>query len=106
MRIHPNVLLMFRSYTEDAAGRGAPNSTGGFLARLRTSWTEDYSLFSWADKGQWETVQTASSGVSREGDWFRIGFEPVFVDYTKSGTWFLVISLVEVRRGGGKFKRR
>ena len=34
--------------------------------------------------------------ASRQGDWFRIGFEPVFVDYTKHGTWFIVISLVEV----------
>ena len=69
---------------------------GGFLSRFKSSWTEDYSLFSWADKGKWETVQMADREVSREGDWFRIGFEPVFVDYTKRGTWFVVISLVEV----------
>lgn len=57
---------------------------------------EDYSLFSWADRGQWETVQTENREIIREGDWFRIGFEPLFVDYTKRGTWFIVISLVEV----------
>ena len=34
--------------------------------------------------------------VRRAGDWFRIGFAPVFVDYTKRGTWFIVILLVEV----------
>lgn len=67
------------------------------LSRFRTSWREDYSLFSWADKGQWETVETKEERVQREGDWFRIGFEPVFVDYTKRGTLFLVATLVEVR---------
>lgn len=57
---------------------------------------EDYSLFSWADKGQWETVQTPGRYVSRDGDWFRIGFEPIFVDFTKRGSWFIVISLLSV----------
>ena len=76
-----------------------PFSSGGFLSRLKRSWAEDSSLFSWADRGQWETVQTVNRQVRREGDWFRIGFEPVFVDYTKRGTWFIVITLVEVRIG-------
>ena len=70
--------------------------SGGFLSRFKTSWTKNYSLFSWADKGQWETVQMENREVSRQGDWFRIGFEPVFVDYTKRGTWFIMISLIEV----------
>ena len=34
--------------------------------------------------------------VRRAGDWFRIGFAPVFVDYTKRGAWFVVILLAEV----------
>eukprot|EP00903_Cladosiphon_okamuranus_P021834 g20077.t1 len=91
VRVRPNVLLVFKPFDND----DVPNSRGGFLSRFKTSWTEDYSLFSWADKGQWETVQVADREASREGDWFRIGFEPVFVDYTKRGTWFVVISLVE-----------
>lgn len=73
------------------------------MSRFKSSWTEDYSLFSWADKGQWETVQTENRQLSREGDRFRIGFEPVFVDYTKRGTCFVMISLVEV--GGVVFSR-
>ena len=77
--------------------------SGGFFSRFKSSWSEDYSLFSWADKGQWETVKTENRQLSREGDWFRIGFEPVFVDYTKRGTWFVMVSLVEV--GGEVFVR-
>lgn len=67
------------------------------MSRFTSSLTESNSLFAWADKGQWETVETENRRISREGDWFRIGFEPIFVDYTKLGTWFIVISLVEVR---------
>ncbi|CAM9984866.1 unnamed protein product, partial [Ectocarpus sp. 13 AM-2016] len=28
-------------------------------------------------------------------NWFRIGFEPLFVDYTKAGSWFAAYALVE-----------
>lgn len=72
--------------------------SGGFLSRFTSSLAEGNGLFSWADKGQWETVETENRRVSREGDWFRIGFEPIFVDYTKRGTWFIVILLIEVRK--------
>lgn len=92
VRVRPDVLLVFNVYAD---GDGS-NGSRSFLSRFQTSWAEDYSLFSWADKGQWETAQTENRVVSREGDWFRIGFEPVFVDYTKSGTWFVLISLIEV----------
>lgn len=68
----------------------------GFLARFKSSWTGNYSIFSWADKGRWESVQTQNRQVTRQGEWFRIGFEPLFVDYTQRGTWFVVISLLEV----------
>ncbi|CAM9789606.1 unnamed protein product [Ectocarpus fasciculatus] len=95
VRVRPNVLLIFKTYAEDGTNGDAPSRAGGFLSRFKSSWADNYSLFSWADKGQWETVQTPDRQVSREGDWFRIGFEPVFVDYTKRGTWFIVISLVE-----------
>lgn len=97
VRVRPNVLLVFNSYADDGVDSTSPNGNRTFISRFKSSWKEDYSLFSWADKGQWETAQTGDRQASREGDWFRIGFEPVFVDYTKSGTWFVVISLVEVR---------
>ncbi|CAN0228142.1 unnamed protein product [Ectocarpus sp. 6 AP-2014] len=28
-------------------------------------------------------------------NWFRIGLEPLFVDYTKAGSWFAVYALME-----------
>ncbi|CAM9523853.1 unnamed protein product [Ectocarpus sp. 6 AP-2014] len=95
VRVRPDELLIFKTYDEDGTNGNAPNCRGGFLSRFKSSWAENYSLFSWADKGQWETVQAPNRNITREGDWFRIGFEPVFVDYTKRGTWFIVISLVE-----------
>lgn len=97
VRVSPNVLLIFRPLTSEETGGGAR----GVLARVRTSWRNEYSFFSWADKGQWETVETQDGQVQRDGDWFRIGFEPVFVDYTKRGTWFLLATLIQVRVGGG-----
>lgn len=96
VRVRPNVLLVFNSYADDGVDPSSPNDNHTFISRFKSSWKEDHSLFSWADKGQWETAPTGDRQTSREGDWFRIGFEPVFVDYTKSGTWFVVISLVEV----------
>ncbi|CAM9192533.1 unnamed protein product, partial [Hapterophycus canaliculatus] len=92
VRVRPNTLLVFKPFDNDNGT--VPNSRGGVLSRIKSSWVEDLSLFSWADKGQWETVQTPNRLVRRDGDWFRIGFEPVFVDFTKRGSWFIVISLV------------
>lgn len=34
--------------------------------------------------------------IRREADWFRIGFEPIFVDLSKSGSSYLVFLLVKV----------
>lgn len=34
--------------------------------------------------------------TKREADWFRIGFEPLFVDLSKSGCSYLVFLLVKV----------
>ena len=51
-----------------------------------------------ADTGQWETVRiVGDEQLQSEWNWFRIGFEPMFTDYTKSGTWFVLVSLFEVR---------
>lgn len=73
------------------------SSTRSFGAKVGTSLKEDHSMFAWADKGQWESVETADQSVQRERNWFRIGFEPIFVDFTGKGSWFVVYSLVEVR---------
>lgn len=93
VRVRPNTLVIFR---ERPPGE-APAGGLGLLARFHTSLRDDSSLFSWADKGQWETVDTTDREVRREGNWFRIGFEPAFVDYTKRGVWFMIVNLVEVR---------
>lgn len=95
IRVNPNALLVFMFYS-NGSNQDASNVSGSFLPKLKASLTDNYSLFSWADKGQWETVPAGNNQINREGDWFRIGSEPMFVDYTKSGTWFVIISLLEV----------
>ena len=93
MRVLPDVLLVFKRFEANE------NSQHGFFTRMRTKSLLGYSMFSWADKGEWETVTTSGDVETiRNGDWFRIGFEPVFVDYTKEGTWYLLISFVQVRK--------
>lgn len=81
--------------TIDSEG-GFFSSVRSFAAKVGTSLKEDHSMFPWADKGQWESVETENKDVQRERDWFRIGFEPIFVDFTGGGAWFVVYSLIEV----------
>lgn len=95
VRVRPNMLLIFNACNVDDDGRSAPNGHG-FLSKLKTSWSENDSFFSWADKGRWETVDVQDAQTRRDGDRFRIGFEPIFVDYTKSGVWFVGFFLVQV----------
>lgn len=92
VRIYSDDLLVFTIYD------------GTHLGRVRTffrSWFaqgwKGQSLFSWADKGEWTTVATPDLKIDRERNWFRIGFEPIFEDYTKPGTWLVMIMLAEVR---------
>lgn len=42
------------------------------------------------------TAYTGDVEKQKLGDWFRIGFEPLFVDFTQSGSWFAVYALLEV----------
>lgn len=92
----PDALILFkpRMEAEDGADDGAPS----FLSRVRASLREDHSLFAWATRGAWQTVETDDEETRREGDHFRIGFEPLFVDFEKDTAWFTVYSLLEVRR--------
>ncbi len=78
--------------------RGSFSSTRSFASKVQTSLKEDHSMFAWANKGRWESVPTTDTQVKRERDWFRIGFEPLFVDFTKNGSWFVVYTLIEVIR--------
>lgn len=88
IRIRPENIVKFAHRDRDV-----PRS-------IRAVWNHIKSgtLLSLADKGAWETVMGGDdqSEKVREWDWFRIGFEPMFVDYTASGTWFVFVLLVEV----------
>ena len=97
LRVYPNDHIVFNEYGDGpGADRDAPTGRRNFLSNLRGSWCEDHKLFAWADKGQWSTDQEKSQQARREGDRFRKGFEPVFVDFTKGGTLFVVMFLVQV----------
>lgn len=39
---------------------------------------------------------TEDVSLKKQWDWFLIGWQPVFVDYTKPGTWFVMVLLCEV----------
>ncbi|CAM9193318.1 unnamed protein product, partial [Ectocarpus sp. 13 AM-2016] len=102
VRVRPNTLIVFTSNeSDDDTGDGGDAEEGqrarpaSFLSKVRAGWEEDHSLFAWANKGTWETAETDNEGTRREGQWFRIGFEPLFVDFTKSGAWFVAFTLVE-----------
>lgn len=93
VRVRPDDLIVFKLSSDEHMGA---SDSRGVLSKIREDWKEGRSLFSSLDKGQWHTVHTSDEDTRREGDRFRIGFEPLFVDFTKSGTWFVVISLVQV----------
>lgn len=95
LRIHPDAVLVFNYYDDERdtdTGDAGPTT----LSKMKTSLVDDCSLFAWADKGEWETTGSEDPKTVQEGDWFRIGFEPMFVDYTKTGTYFILISLAYV----------
>lgn len=92
VRVLPDALIDFKPCSPEEG-----SDSRSFALRLRASWTEGQSIFSWADKGRWQSVDTSDDDTRREANRFRIGFEPVFVDFTKTGTWFVVISLAQVR---------
>ncbi|CAB1096724.1 unnamed protein product [Ectocarpus sp. CCAP 1310/34] len=89
--VQPDALIVFASSETEEALAGKPST----LSRTVSGLKNDFSLFSWADKGQWETVQTANDKARRKADWFRIGFEPLFADFTQAGSWFIIYTLIE-----------
>ena len=93
VRVRSDSLIEFKPASNDES---QVDTIHDFFAKLKAGWSQNYSLFSWAKTGQWQTVEVADEGIRREGNWFRIGFEPLFVDYTKSGSFFAVAALVEV----------
>ena len=94
VRVYSNVVVEFRRLANiDTQGRG-------LISRSTNELRNGGSLFGWADKGRWHTVPTSDEGLRRERNWFRIGFEPLFVTFTHSAAWFTVVFLVEVSRDG------
>ena len=92
--------IVFKPIADDAGDESGGtffSGTRSFGVKVRTSLKEEHSMFAWADKGQWKSVETSDRGVQQERDWFRIGFEPIFVDFTDKGSWFVVYTLIEVR---------
>ncbi len=100
VRVRPSTLIVFTPKYDENAGEdreeGAPGPKPGIIARFKAGWAEEHSLLAWASKGKWETADTEDEETRREGQWFRIGFEPLFVDFTQTGAWFVAFTLVEV----------
>lgn len=98
-RVHADGQNVFKlKETEEAqTGKSWSARVRSSASQIRNGWKEDTSFFSWANKGEWETVATADANLQKRVDSFRIGFEPLFLDFTKSGAWFVIVSLVQVR---------
>ena len=93
VRVRSDALIVFNPKHD--ADDPAASSTRGIFSKVVSSLKKDHSLFTWADKGQWETVNATDEDIKREATWFQIGFEPLFADFTKAGSWFIVYTLVE-----------
>lgn len=96
VRVRPDALIVFKPNLEPGDDLDSDRKRS-LLSKIKTGLVEDHSMFAWADQGSWKTVETEDEETRREGDQFRIGFEPLFVDFTKRTSWFMVYSLVEVR---------
>ncbi|CAN0169641.1 unnamed protein product [Scytosiphon promiscuus] len=99
-RVRPDALIVFTPNAGEECEAGNYGADGfrkpSFFSRVWAGVKHDHSLFAWADTGSWETVETTDEQTRREGDQFRIGFEPLFIDFTKNGSWFMMFYLVEV----------
>lgn len=97
-KVKPDDHIAFKPCADDVGRTGGlrDRSAASFGSKVKTSLLSNHSMFGWADKGQWESVDTPGSEGKSERDWFRIGFEPIFVDFTKNGSWFMIYTLVEV----------
>ncbi|CAM9575765.1 unnamed protein product [Ectocarpus sp. 8 AP-2014] len=96
VRVAPDTLIVFKPTGEEENDGTDGTVPSSFLSKVRTGLKEDHSMFAWANTGAWETVETPDEETVREGDQFRIGFEPLFVDFTKKASWFTVYFLLEM----------
>ncbi|CAM9250711.1 unnamed protein product [Hapterophycus canaliculatus] len=97
-KVKPDDHIVFKPCAHDTTDE-VEGVLGGrtisFGSKVKTSLLSNNSMFGWADKGQWESVESSGSEGKTERDWFRIGFEPIFIDFTKKGSWFIIYSLIE-----------
>eukprot|EP00752_Nemacystus_decipiens_P014565 g12971.t2 len=78
--------------------RAKPRARSGCLifkvcGGMCKAWTHGTSMFAWADKGQW--ISKNDESVDLDSRKFRIGFEPLFVDYTQKGSMYVTFLLFE-----------
>lgn len=60
---------------------------------FRDGWRNTHSVFDWAGKGTWKC--SADEEMNFEERKFRIGFEPLFVDFTQEGAIYITFLLVK-----------
>ena len=94
-RVGPDDLITFES--SDLVD-GIDEDKRSYFSCVKTGLKESGSFFAWADKGQWTTTERVPQDTRKEGDSFRIGFEPIFLDYSYDGSWLLAFVLAQVRR--------
>ncbi|CAN0434084.1 unnamed protein product, partial [Ectocarpus sp. 8 AP-2014] len=77
---------------EGGGGEGRKRCWCVLLCRgFRDGWRNGHSVFEWADKGAWVCLKDEK--VDLESRKFRIGFEPLFVDFTKEGAVYIIFLL-------------
>ncbi|CAM9933272.1 unnamed protein product, partial [Sphacelaria rigidula] len=62
-----------------------------FFKGVGHGWRTGDSVFSWADQGAWKCRTREDEDL--DGRKFRIGFEPLFVDFTKRGAVYIVFMM-------------
>lgn len=80
--MHPNNNIIYCTINLRACRRG-----------MCSAWSRGTSMFSWADKGQWISKNDENEDLDSRK--FRIGFEPLFVDYTQKGSMYVTFLLFE-----------
>ncbi|CAM9746535.1 unnamed protein product [Choristocarpus tenellus] len=67
------------------------NNLFGYAMRILLA----VAIFSWADHGRWENAQLSDEIKCREAEWFRIGFEPIFIDFNRTGSIYFALFLIK-----------
>lgn len=100
VRVCSDTLIVFEA-KETGGTREPPsddfsNAAGHFASRVCEGWETQTSTVAWADRGHWVTTDATDEDSTCNANWFRIGFGPLFVDFTQSGAWYTVFTLAQV----------